>query len=229
MIYVRVTISKTGTKSCEGIEQIHTCVQGTASKGLEFVPLDLNTVHVCTFIDASFARNPDYSSQLGYIICLADASGACNIVHYASKKCKRVTRSVLAAELYAMVLGYDYSYVIHKCLCHILARKVSLKLLTDSRCLFDALTTLNQTKEKRLLIDISMLRQDYENRSTSEVLWIPGSENPAGGLTKPGKCNALLRLMNENRIELNPKVWIDRSSKSLRPNNSHCKHHNSND
>eukprot|EP00171_Calliarthron_tuberculosum_P000757 IDg757t1 len=39
--------------------------------------------------------------ELGMIIVLADDKGKASIIHYASWKCRRVTRSVLAAESYS--------------------------------------------------------------------------------------------------------------------------------
>ena len=35
-----------------------------------------------------------------------------NVIHWSSVKCRRVTRSVLAAELFAVMLGFDSSAVI---------------------------------------------------------------------------------------------------------------------
>ncbi|KAI1003495.1 hypothetical protein K3495_g4719, partial [Podosphaera aphanis] len=77
------------------------------SKGLKFVKLDIKTLGLFVFTDASFANNKDYSSQVGYVLVLADNSKKANIIHWSSIKCKRVTRSVLASELYAMAHGFD--------------------------------------------------------------------------------------------------------------------------
>jgi hypothetical protein len=66
-----------------------------AARGLRYVPLDLNSLQLLVFTDASFANNKDLSSQMGYVITLTDASGSANILHWSSIKCKRVTRSVL--------------------------------------------------------------------------------------------------------------------------------------
>ena len=199
----------------------------TKHQCLRFIPLDLNSLSIATFIDASFANNNDFTSQLGYIICLMDAAGSANVLHYASQKCKRVTRSVLAAELYAMALGFDYAYVIQESISDILGNAIPLKVYTDSKCLFDALTTLHSTTEKRLLIDLSMLRQCYEKREIAEVLWIPGRQNPADGLTKKDPCSALRNLLLSNQILLSPNASIERprraktTSTTTRTNN--CK------
>lgn len=71
-------------------------------RGLNFVKLDINRLRLYIFTDASFANNKDFSSQIGYVLVLADSSNQANLIHWSSTKCKRVTRSVLASELYAM-------------------------------------------------------------------------------------------------------------------------------
>jgi len=59
------------------------------------------------FTDASFANNKDLSSQIGFVIVLTDQNRTANIIHWSSIKYKRVTRSVLASELYALAYGFD--------------------------------------------------------------------------------------------------------------------------
>ncbi len=67
------------------------------------------------------------------------------------------------------------------------------------------------TSEKRLLIDLALLREAYEKRDISEIVWIPGNQNPADALTKLKQCPALSILMRENKIELSPNAWVDRA------------------
>ena len=67
------------------------------------------------FIDGSFANNKDLSLQLGYKIMLTNESYdddnrftiRGNLIHWSSTKSKRVTRSVLASEIYGIVGGVD--------------------------------------------------------------------------------------------------------------------------
>ena len=67
------------------------------------------------FIDGSFANNKDLSLQLSYKIMLINESYdddnrfiiRGNLIHWSSTKSKRVTRSVLALEIYGMVKGVD--------------------------------------------------------------------------------------------------------------------------
>ena len=182
----------------------------TPSKGLRFIPLDSETIVVGVFIDASFACNPGLSSQLGYLITLRDERGVTNVIHYGSVKSKRVTRSVLAAELYAMILGFDVSAVIQRTITDFLGKHVPLHLYTDSKSLYDSLTTLNATSEKRLLIDLALLRESYETREIDAVYWIPGTQNPADSLTKWNACGALNSLLEQNILNVSPNAWIER-------------------
>eukprot|EP00171_Calliarthron_tuberculosum_P022597 IDg22597t1 len=107
-------------------------------------------------------------------------------------------------------VGFDHSFVIRKATEEFLGRVVPLRMYTDSLSLFDSLTTLNTTSEKRLLIDLSMLRESYEKREIADVYWIPGDQNPADGLTKKSPCAALSKLIATNSVDLTPKAWIER-------------------
>lgn len=104
-----------------------------------------------------------------------------------------------------MVYGFDQRFVLHKSVVEFLGREAPLCIYTDSFSLFDSLTTLNTTSEKRLLVDLSMLRESYEQTKIANVFWIPGPQNPADGLTKKNPYNALVNLMETNNVEITPK------------------------
>ena len=77
-----------------------------------YVKLDINTLHLLMSTDALFTNNKDLLLQIGYILVLADIINKANIVYWSLIKCKRVTRSVLALELYAMAHGFNISAAI---------------------------------------------------------------------------------------------------------------------
>lgn len=85
----------------------------------------------------SFANVEGLKYQLGYFLLMVDDGGDCNILHYGSNKCKRVVRSVMAAEVIALVLGFDYSYIVLNLVEEIMGRKVSLEAMIDSRTVFN--------------------------------------------------------------------------------------------
>ncbi|RAL67593.1 hypothetical protein DID88_008346 [Monilinia fructigena] len=182
------------------------------TRGLTFVPLDMDSIQLVVFTDASFANNTDLSSQIGYVICLMDKHNNANIIHWTSIKCKRITRSVLASELYALVLGFDVGAAIKGTVNAILKLKkpIPLILCTDSKSLYDLLTKLGTSAEKRLLIDIMALRQCYENREITEIKWIDGKSNPADAMTKNGACQALKDLIDTNKIVIKETHWVER-------------------
>ena len=96
-----------------------------------------------------------------------------NLIHYSSTKSKRVTRSVLALEIYGMVGGVDMAIAINTTLYMINEQldlpKVSIVVCTDSYSLYECLVKLGTTKEKRLMINIMALRQSYERREITEI------------------------------------------------------------
>lgn len=152
--------------------------------GIRFVPLEMQTIRVIVFVDASFTSNEDLTSQHGFLICLADGKSNANIVHYSSLKSKRITRRVLAAELCALIHEFDSASPICKPIFLMFDRIVSLSVCIDLKSLFDAIVGIHPTTEKRLLIDLSLLREAFEMCETDNFFRIPSQENPADALTK---------------------------------------------
>jgi hypothetical protein len=207
---------------------LNRCLQHQiATKGINFVQLDEMSLRLIVYTDSSFANNRDHSSQIGYIVVLSDKDGNANLIQWQSVKCRRVTRSVLAAELYALSLGFDVSATIRTTLNHLFAGerqegtnkaykvpKIPLTLCIDSKSLYDCLIKLGTTQEKRLMIDILCLRQSYERREITEILWIKGEKNPADAMTKEKPCDALRRLITTNKVDLSElNGWVDRETK----------------
>ena len=139
------------------------------NRGLKYIRLDLETAKIFVFVDGSFANNKDLSSQLGYEIILANETMKSdefaingNLVHWSSTKSKRVTRSVLASEIYGMVGGVDMAIAIGTTLQMITDQltlpTIPIIVCTDSYSLYECLVKLGTTKEKRLMIDIMALR-----------------------------------------------------------------------
>lgn len=195
-------------------------------RGLHFLPLDLASAKLFVFVDGSFANNKDYSSQIGYVIVLGnetpgseDFSLTGNILHWSSTKCKRVTRSVLASELYAMASGVDMAISISTTL-NMVTSKLRLPniptiVCTDSLSLYECMIKLGTTKEKRLMIDIMAIRQSYERRELSEVRWIDGDSNPADAMTKANPNKALERLIDTNRLTVKVQGWVQRPTEAI--------------
>ncbi|KAF1937740.1 hypothetical protein EJ02DRAFT_411729 [Clathrospora elynae] len=197
-------------------------------RGLCYVPVNLVDAKLMVFVDGSFANNSDLSSQLGFILMLVNESTNAdgtftirgNVIHYSSTKCKRVTRSVLASEIYGMVNGFDMGIAIATTLRMITERlglaAVPLVICTDSYSLYECLVKLGTTKEKRLMIDIMALRQSYERREITEIRWINGEDNPADAFTKASPNRALERFIDSNELRVRIEGWVQRPTTSSR-------------
>lgn len=110
---------------------------------LKFVALDSASLRLVAFAVESFATNTDMSSQLGFLIALAERFNKSNIIHYSSVKSKGVTRSVLAPELLTAVLAFYHSRTIRLSLNEICGRHIPLNSYTDSKSIYDSLVGIN--------------------------------------------------------------------------------------
>ncbi|RFU28087.1 hypothetical protein B7463_g8248, partial [Scytalidium lignicola] len=188
-----VTGKSTTTTSSQGTIQ-------NAAKGIQFVKLDKETLQLLVFTDISFVNNRDLSSQIGYIVTLANRKGNVNTLYWTLVKCKRVTHSVLASELYRIAHGFDMRVAIKSTIEGILEIDLPLVIYTDSRSLYDCLVKLGTIQEKRLMIDMMCLHQAYERRQIAEVRWIEGTTNPADSMTKGKPSSALKQLLDTNKV-----------------------------
>jgi len=180
--------------------------------GLKFVHIPEKKVEVVVCIDASFATNKDKSSQLGVLAMLRDSDvGTVNIVHYTSSKSKRVCKSALAAELFAFIAGFDIVFTIRHSLERMFPRKIDLTIYTDSHSLYGLCISLAQTTERRLQIDLALIREAYERREITNIIWIEGKQNPADDLTKPDKQSGILhKVIAHNHFKPSQKSWVKR-------------------
>lgn len=175
-----------------------------------FLPeLDLASLYIVGYADAAFANNVDLSSQLGFIVLLKDKRNNAGIIHFGSWKCKRVTRSVLGAEIYAFSHCLDYALALSNELRSILGRKIQTILFTDSKCLFNTITKLPTVSEKRLLIEIAAIRETYTTGDLSNFAHVSSRHNLANVFTKAKADNTmLLNLMSSGNILHPVSQWI---------------------
>ena len=97
--------------------------------------------------------------------------------------------------MYAFADAFDYSYTMKHDLENILRKTIPLKMLTDSKSIFDVITKPSTTTKKRLLINIKAIREGYENLENSNVGFVRSNNNQADAFTNLGSNNALHRIL----------------------------------
>ncbi len=198
---------------------------------------------VCTITDASFCNEtilvdgvPEPGrSQQGYIVCLAPADVAnlpeavIHPISWSSTHIKRVCRSTLMAETFAMIKGTEAG-------CRIRAAIVDMKgkldirnweesacnemghvWMTDCDSLYEHLVSqrLNAIENKRLAIDLMALRQQIWERNGERTLevdhscgdyprWIDTSVMLADPLTKSMTSDSMVRVMMTGQFDMRP-------------------------
>ena len=162
---------------------------------MKFTKLDVKSLRLGVYCDASYANLCDGGSQAGYIIFLYDVDHNCCPIAWSSKRIKRVVRSTLAAETLAAVESLDAAFFVSNLVSEVLfaekGAKVEMLLFTDNKSLHDAVHTTNVIGDKRLRVDISALREMIERREFT-MHWIESDKQVADVLTKKGASKNLL-------------------------------------
>ena len=158
----------------------------TSETWIKIGKLNLENLKISAYSDASFASLDQGASQLGYIIFVQDDSGKCVPVTWASKKIRRVARSSLTAETLAAVETIDSAIVVKRFVEEILFTNLPpITLFVDNKSLYDSAQTTNVISDKRLLIDMSALRQMIEDNELI-LKWVKSEDQLADVLTKLG-------------------------------------------
>ena len=219
--------------------------QSTSDEGIYFSSegIDWNDCVVCTVTDASFCNEtvmvqdvPEPGrSQQGFIVCLAPA-GILNMekatihpISWSSTVIKRVCRSTLMAETFAMIKGTEAGTRIRAAIVD-MKGKLDMKnweesassemghcWMTDCDSLYEHLMSqrFNSVENKRLAIDLMGLRQQIWERSGERTLeidhscgdyprWIDTSTMIADPLTKAMTCERLSSTMMTGVFDMRP-------------------------
>jgi hypothetical protein len=62
-----------------------------------------------------------------------------------------------------------------------------------------------------LMIDVMTLRQFYERREITEIIWIHGINNSANSMIKIKSSTVLKTMIDINKINLNTTEWVERA------------------
>ena len=166
---------------------------------------DLKDLQLCVYADASFANLPEGKSQGGHIIFIVDSHGNSCPISWHSTKIKRVVKSTLAAETLSLVEGVDNAILLSKLLAEVIYNKpnscLPVECRTDNKSLFQAAYTTTTLSDKRLRVEMSIVREMVE-RKEMKLIWVDTKDQLADVLTKKGASSSLLmETLQEGFIE----------------------------
>ena len=163
--------------------------------------------------DAAYGAQPRGASQGGLVILVADQKitqgpARVSILDAQSSKIHRVVRCSMSAELSSGATAFEYGDYVKAVLGEMVLPPFSLKewklatmlwrhyLVLDAKTAYDALYSENLPSDRKLLIDIAVLREALSDNEQNFVRWVPGSQMISDGLTKWNGNGILQQVMS---------------------------------
>jgi hypothetical protein len=203
-----VNINSEATKSSN---DLHDYFKTIVKRNIIFCKLYVKSLHVVFYYDASFAGNQDLSSQIGGIILLIDKHGNAHVLHRFSKKCPRLTGSVLAAEIIGFVTPFDMASALRDVLDKIYHQSIPLYGLTDSYAFFSTVTQYNALREERLSIEVAIVREANAKFELANLGFVRTAYNLADPMTKHVKNTHLDKLLDTGVVDYPVEKYITRA------------------
>ena len=144
---------------------------------------------------------------------MVDGAGNCSLICWQSKHIKRVVNSSLSAECLEAVEAAETCILLRAIIEDMLcldADSVKISILSDNKSLVEAVHKTTSLENKRLQIDINMLREMLEKGEISEFRWVATGNQIANSLTKLGVSTDNLKrlLMNKWRYDHSSGVFM---------------------
>jgi hypothetical protein len=201
-------INSEARKSCNDLNDY---LKKTVKRNLIFCKLDVKSLHVLFYSDASFAGNLDLSSQIGGTILLEYLHSNAHVLHWFSNKCPRGTGSVLTAEIIGFVTAFDMASALRDVLEEIYQRSIPLYELTDSYFFSSTVTQYNALREERLSIEVAVVREAYANFELANLEFVRTTYNLADPMTKHVKNTHLEKLLDTGMVHHPVEEYVTRA------------------
>ena len=150
----------------------------------------MNRIEDCCiegFSDSSFANLANGGSQGGFIIFLKDSDGNRAPIVWQSRKIRRVVKSTLAAETLALLECAEAAFYVSKMISEIMnVPQMKINCKVDNHSLVEALRSSKLVEDRRLRIDIAVLKDMISKGELSSVSWVDTISQLADCLTKKG-------------------------------------------
>ena len=131
------------------------------------------------------------------MIFLCDTKDNAAPIQWQSKRIRRVAKSTMAAECLALEDAVDYAFYLICVILEMLRLKtddVEIRCFIDNKSLYDSIhCTTNVKEEKRLILDISLIKEMIQKNEITSVSFVESKEQLADCFTKQGASSTLLR------------------------------------
>ena len=177
-------------------------VKDTPSQ-MKFPALCSASIGIVAHTDASFNNHDDGGSQGGQIIFVSDDRNHSCPISWRSNRVRRVARSTLAAETLSFADGMDTAQFVRRLAedIQLIPGDTTIRMITDSRSLFDASNTSSQITDRRLRVEMSAIRESKE-KGEIQIVWTSGDKQLADCLTKKGASPlALQEVVNRGMLQ----------------------------
>lgn len=182
----------------------------SSDTGLKYKYLDFVKIRLIVSTDAPFANARDMEIQSSNGIGMVDDNGNAKIIHFGTNRYRRAVRSVMAEEIHALVLGFDFAFAIAHMLEEVLRTATGMEAYVNCKTVFDVSSNDSNTGQRKLQIDISSIRKRNAREEMGTRVWLPGKTNPADTLKMSliKKNTPLWAVMTNNKVKLRPVGWV---------------------
>ena len=229
-------LSKATLSDVKTLNKLVEQAKNTAEMGI-VIPcgvVNLETCSVACYADAGFANAEHEKSQCGLVCCLTHSPellktgrfDLSTIISWQSSTIKRVVRSTLAAEGYAVSEGLESAQWFRHLLTEAHMARSSLKnvekdslkrpaiVFTDSDSLANTVKKdVGQSHDKRFRIVVSMLREGFGEVENTSLQWLPTHLQVADPLTKMMERDILVSFFNSRAFQpVAKKIYASRTA-----------------
>ena len=205
----------------EAIVWLNKVVYRAKQPMLQKIPkIDEQDMVVISASDAAYGSQPGGHSQGGMVIGIGDqrmldGEGPFCVLEAASMKIQRVVRCSMSAEVSMAASSYEHGDFIRASMAEMMCKGFHLRdwklwasrwrhfLVIDAKTGFDVLSNESQTSDRKIQIDLAVLKQALtEGSSNSFVKWVPGHHMIADGMTKWFSNGSLAKGLVDGRWSL---------------------------
>ena len=163
-----------------------------------------SNISIISFTDASFNNNVDGSTHGGHLIFAMETDTLkCCLISWKSGKIRRIARSTLAAETFAMIDGINAAVFCRNLMAEVVGAAPNIHCFTDSKSLVEAIFSSNAISDRRLRVDVAFIRSTVAESFFKQFSWIRTDKQLADCLTKrkSSSTDLLCRVLASGSLE----------------------------